>query len=608
MSGRVLRGVGVAPGIVHGAAQIIQWDFPEISRGLVDKSEVEGELSRFEEALDSVRLGLEDLRERTRQRAGDEEAKIFDAQIMMLQDPEFRGAVATLIRENQLSAERAFEFNTLELKALWSQSSNYLLRQRVADLSGIQIRVLNHLLGRTLPSTTIRPRGDERPTVVFTRELTPGLTVQLEREAVAGLASVEGARTAHAAILARSLGIPCVMGIVDGLDRIRDGMEVILDGTHGLLVLEPTDEEIDAARASERLRHELGARLDEALGQLPVTTDGREIHLRGNVDLPEEVDTTIEHRAAGVGLLRTEFLVLGRTHLPSEDEQTTYFTHVAHRFAGQPVVVRSYDLGGDKFPAAFQTGPEANPFLGWRAIRVCLDQPELFRRQIRAILRARRHGDLRLMIPMVSFIEEIDCTHDLVQQCAAGLADEGIDAAPNIPIGVMIETPAAAILIDQVVSRCDFVSVGTNDLTQYTLAIDRGNARLAERFSPHHPAVVQLLERVVDAADRVGIEASVCGEMASDPLSAFLLIGLGYRVLSLSPPSLSLIRWLVRQVEADGAVIAAEAALLASTTAEVEAILEQALAQYVDLELLKGGRLPALVGTARLQGFSSRRP
>jgi phosphotransferase system enzyme I (PtsI) len=554
MTNRVLRGVGVAPGIVVGAAHVIQWDFPEISRGQIERSEIAVELARLEEALDAVRRSFEDLRERTRQRAGEEDAKIFDAQIMMLLDPEFRTGVETLIRENQLSAERAFEFKTLEMRALWSQSTSYLLRQRVADLGGIQVRVLNHLLGRAL-ATPIRAEGDNRPTIVFTRELTPGLTVQLERESVAALASVEGARTAHAAILARSLGIPCVMGVVGGLERIRDGMDVIVDGTHGLVILEPTAEEVEAAHAGERLRHELGTKLDEAAGQLAMTTDGRTIELRGNVDLPEEIEPTVKHGAAGVGLLRTEFLVLGRTHLPSEDEQSDYFGGVARRFAGKPVLVRSYDLGGDKFPAAFQTGPEANPFLGWRAIRVCLDQPEIFRRQLRAILRARRHGDLRLMIPMVSFIEEIDCTRDLVAQCAAGLAEEGIDAASDIPLGVMVETPAAAILIDQIVARCDFVSVGTNDLTQYTLAIDRGNARLADRFSPHHPAVVQLLERVVDAAHRGGIEASVCGEMASDPLSAFMLIGLGYRILSVSPPSLSLIRWLIRQVDANGAVV-----------------------------------------------------
>lgn len=607
MTPHVLRGVGIAPGIVVGAAHVIQWDFPEILRGQIERSEIGSELTRLEAALDAVRSSLEELRERTRTRAGEEDAKIFDAQIMMLLDPEFRSAIETLIRENLLSAERAFEFKTLEMRALWSQSTNFLLRQRVADLNGIQVRVLNHLLGRTL-AAPIRRKGDQRPTIVFTRELTPGLTVQLERESVAALASVEGARTAHAAILARSLGIPCVMGVVGGLEGIRDGMDVIVDGTHGIIVLDPTADEIEAARAAERLRHELGTKLDEAAGQLAVTTDGHPIELRGNVDLPDEIDPAIAHGAAGVGLLRTEFLVLGRTHLPSEDEQADYFAGVARRFAGMPVLVRSYDLGGDKFPAAFQTGPEANPFLGWRAIRVCLDQPDLFRRQLRAILRARRHGDVRLMIPMVSFIEEIECTRDLVSQCAARLADEGIDAAPDIPIGVMIETPAAAILIDQIVSRCDFVSVGSNDLTQYTLAIDRGNARLADRFSPHHPAVVQLLERVVKAAHGHGVEASVCGEMASDPVSAFLLIGLGYRVLSVSPPSLALIRWLIRQVDTDGAVVAAEGALLASSTAEVERILEQALAQYVDVQVLKGGRLPAFVGTASLRSFTRRHP
>jgi phosphotransferase system enzyme I (PtsI) len=601
MSDRVLQGVGVSPGTVIGTAQVIQWDFPEVTRSVVAPSEVKDEIARLGEALRAVRDHLDDLRERTRQRAGSEEAKIFDAQILMLEDPEHRDAVETLIRENQLSAERAFEFKTLETRVLWSQSSNYILRQRVPDLVGIQMRVLNYLLGQPISAPVQLREGED--TLVFTRELTPGMTVQLEREAVAGLASVEGARTSHAAILARSMGIPCVMGIIDGLDAVQDGMQVIIDGTHGLIILDPTEDEIDAAHASERLRHELKDRLDEAAGQPAVTADGRPIQLRGNVDLPEEVDGTVEYRAAGVGLLRTEFLVLGRTHLPGEDEQVNYFTHVAKQFPEQPIVVRTYDLGGDKFPAAFQSQPEANPFLGWRAIRVCMDQPDLLKPQIRALLRARRHGDLRLMIPMVSQVEEIDFTRDLVEECMQALEQEGVASAPDLPLGLMVETPAAAILIDQLVTRCDFVSVGTNDLTQYTLAIDRGNARLAGRFSPLHPAVVQLLERVADSADRVGIEASVCGEMASDPLSAFLLLGLGYRVLSVSPPSVPLVRWLIRQVDVDGAAAVAEAALLASTTAEVEAILEQGLADVVDMQLLKGGRLPAIVGAARLKSY-----
>jgi phosphotransferase system enzyme I (PtsI) len=283
--------------------------------------------------------------------------------------------------------------------------------------------------------------------------------------------------------------------------------------------------------------------------------------------------------------------------MPTEDEQASYFTLVAGRFEGQPVVIRSYDLGGDKFPAAFQMAPEANPFLGWRAIRVCLDRPELFRSQLRAVLRARLAGDVRLMLPMVTQIEEIECTRELVAQAALDLQRDGIPAADTLPIGVMIETPAAVMLADQIAARADFLSVGSNDLTQYTLALDRGNARLAARFSPHHPAVMQLLKRVSEAAETAGIEASVCGEMASDPVSVFLLIGLGYRVLSVSPPAIDLVRWVVRQIEGERAVLAAAEALLSPTTSNAERVLEEALAQHVDLQLIGAGRLPAVLGS-----------
>ncbi len=602
---RLLKGVGVAPGIKIGTARVVHWELPTVTRSFVTADEVPGEIERLRESLAAVHVLLEDLRVRTRERAGAEESKIFDAQILMLQDPEFLREVEILIRDNHLSAERAFEFKTLEMRAMWAQSSSFQLRQRVADLSGIQVRVLNHLMGRSVGDEI--PRIEETPTIVFTRELTPGLTVQLEREDVAGLASAEGARTAHAAILARSLGIPCVMGVIEGFDRIQDGMTVILDGTHGIVLLTPTAEEVAAAEATERLRVELDRKLEEVVGLPAVTLDGRRVALRGNVDLPEELDGTVHHGGEGVGLLRTEFLVLGRTDLPTEDEQASYFEHVAKSFPGHPVVVRTYDLGGDKFPAAFRTAPEANPYLGWRAIRVCLDHPELFRAQIRAALRARLHGDVRLLIPMVTQLEEITYTQELVAESARQLERDGIPAAGSIPLGVMIETPAAAILVDQFANRCDFMSIGTNDLTQYTLALDRGNARLADRFTPHSPAVLQLLERIADGAARSGVEVSVCGEMASDPISTFLLLGLGYRVLSVSPPSLPLVRWIIRQVDVDGAAAAANAALLAPTKDEAEAILERGLAEFVDVELVKGGRLPTMVGSARLRSFSTGR-
>lgn len=595
---RLLRGLAVSPGVAIGPARIVHWELPKVTRRVIPADQIDAEVARLDAAIAAVRRLLETLRDETRRRAGPEEAKIFEAQILMLQDPEFLRDVETLIRENQLSAERAFEFKTLEMRALWAQSASARLRQRVADLAGIQLRVLNHLMGRSI-AAALQPE-DDRPVIVFTRELSPGLTVQLERERVAGFAAEEGTRTSHAAILARSLGIPCVMGLVDGLARIRPGAQVILDGTRGVVLLEPTAAELAEATAAERSRRELARELEHVVARPAVTTDGVTVTLRGNVDLPEDLDGAASHGAEGVGLLRTEFLILGRTELPGEDEQAGFFERAVRRFRDHPVVVRSYDLGGDKYPAPFQPAREANPFLGWRAIRVCLDEPEIFRTQIRAMLRARRHGDLQLMLPLVTQVEEVDRTRELVAEAVEALVRAGVPAARELPVGVMIETPAAAVLADRIAERSDFVSVGTNDLTQYTLAVDRGNARLANRFLPHHPAVVRLLRHIAEVARAAGHEPSVCGEMASEPLSAFLLLGLGYRVLSVAPSALPLVRWLVRQVALDGATRAAQAALEGATTADVVAALTEVLGEYVDLSLVDAGRLPGGYGATSL--------
>jgi phosphotransferase system enzyme I (PtsI) len=577
---------------------VVHWDLPKVTRQAVAADEVEAELARLDRAVAAVRSLLEELRERTRERAGSEEAKIFDAQISMMEDPDFLGDVENLIRQNQLSAERAFEFKTLEMRALWAQSSGAQLRQRVADLTGIQMRVLNHLVGR--PLTDLVQGGEGKPVVVFTRELTPGLTVQFEKEHVAGFASEEGTRISHAAILARGMGIPCVMGLVGGLERIEPGRAVILDGASGTVLLDPSPEEIAAAGEREHLRRALDLELRHADGQPALTLDGTRITLRGNLDLPEELEGAVQYGAEGVGLLRTEFLMAGRAELPGEDEQVVFFERVVKRFPDHPVVIRSYDLGGDKFPVGFRSAAEANPFLGWRAIRVCLDEPDIFRTQIRAVLRARACGDVQLMLPLVTGVEEIERTRELVEEARVQLDRESVPAGADLPIGVMIETPAAAVLADQIAEQSDFLSVGTNDLTQYTIAVDRGNARLAGRFSPLHPAVVRLLQRVAEVGRAAGAEPSVCGEMASDPLSAFLLIGLGYRVLSVAPMALPLIRWFARQIDVAGAERAAAATLDARTPDEVARALQSELAEYLDLDLMRLGRLPGASGWATL--------
>jgi phosphotransferase system enzyme I (PtsI) len=579
---RVLRGIGVSPGVACAPALIMRWDFPEVKDRTVPANEVENEVRRLREAVNGVVSHLRDLGERVLQRAGPEESRIFDAQILMAQDEDFLASVETLIRKNQLSAESAYEFRALELRALWSGAAR--LRERLADLHAIQMRMIHHLLGRTESELWSLP-GDEQM-IVVTHELSPGLTVQLDREHVVGLISEEGTRTAHAAILAHSLGIPAVMGVSGALTTIPSGTTLLLDGQSGTIVLDPNRDELEEAKVQVSRRHRLELQLESVVGEAAVTPSGRPIRLMGNVDLPEEIETAVRHGAQGVGLLRTEFLLTGRASLPTEDEQADYFRRVARAFPNQTVVVRSFDLGGDKFPAAFKAPVEANPFLGWRSIRVCLDQPEVFRPQIRAVLRAAAGHDLQLMLPLVTTVHEVEESREIIMEEARSLQKHGIQAAPSIPVGVMVETPAAVTMADRLAEVSAFFSVGTNDLTQYTMAVDRGNARLANRFTPHDPSIVRQLQRVLEVGKEAGLQVSVCGEMASEPLSAVLLLGLGYDCLSVSPPALPLVKWVVRTVPEESAQKAAQAALNAASAAEVSNVLREVVGEYIDIRLL----------------------
>jgi phosphoenolpyruvate-protein phosphotransferase (PTS system enzyme I) len=579
---RTLRGIGVSPGVAFAPAMVVRFDFPEVPDRTVRPDQVEEEVRRLRDAVEDVVHQLRDLGERVLRRAGPEEARIFDAQILMAQDEEFLASAETLIRNNQLSAETAYEFKALELRNLWSGKAR--LRERLADLHAIQLRMVTQLMGRTDVELWSMPADEQ--VVVIAHELSPGLTVQLDREHVVGLVSEEGTRTSHAAILAHSLGIPAVMGAAGALSQIASGTMVLLDGQAGTIVLDPTRSELEDAQTQVSRRHKLELQLEGIVEQPAVTPGGRPILLMGNVDLPEEIEAAVRHGAQGVGLLRTEFLLTGRATLPTEDEQTEYFRRVALAFPERTVVVRSFDLGGDKFPAAFKAPQEANPFLGWRSIRVCLDEPEVFRPQIRALLRAAAGRDLQLMIPLVTLVEEVQQTRAIVEEEAAALRQAGVRAAPSLPVGVMIETPAAVLIADRLAEVSAFFSIGTNDLTQYTMAVDRGNARLADRFTPHHPSIVRQLHRVAEVGREAGLPVSVCGEMASEPLSAVLLIGLGIDRLSVSPPALPLVKWVVRTVPEEAARRAAEDALTAASADEVSGALRSAVGEYLDIRLL----------------------
>ncbi len=592
----MLRGVGVSPGVAFGPALVMRLDFPEVPDRAVPASQVESEVRRLREAVDRVVASLKELGQRVYERAGPEESRIFDAQIEMAKDEYFIQSVEQLIRNNAMSAETAYEFKALEVRNLWSNSPSARLRERLADLHAIQMRMLYRLLGRTVDEVwSIAP--DEQ-VIVVAKELSPGLTVQLDREHVVGLVSEEGTRTSHAAILAHSLGIPAVMGAVGAMTWIPDGRTLLLDGQAGTVVIEPTFAELEDAKVQVSRRRRLELELETVAGEPAETPEGTPILLMGNVDLPEEIEAAVRFGAEGVGLLRTEFLLTGRTSLPTEDEQTDYFRRVASAFPEQTIILRSFDLGGDKFPASFQAPPEANPFLGWRSIRVCLDQPEVFRVQLRAVLRAAVDRDIQLMLPLVTRVEEVLQAKELMAEEADALRREGIRAAASVPVGVMIETPAAVIIADQLAEVSAFFSVGTNDLTQYTLAVDRGNARLAERFTPHHPAVIRQLKQIMDVGAATGVPVSVCGEMASEGLSVVLLVGLGYRRLSVAPPALPLVKWAIRTVPEAAARHAAQEALRAPTADGVLDALRTVVGKYVDLRLLDPQA--ALPGRARV--------
>jgi phosphotransferase system enzyme I (PtsI) len=557
-------------------------DFPQVPDRTVAPGEIEGEVRRLREAVGYVVSHLQGLGERVLQRAGPEESRIFDAQILMAQDEEFLKSVETLIRNNQFSAETAYEFRALELRQHWSGAAR--LRDRLADLHAIQMRMIQRLLGRGESELWSIPADEQ--VIVVAHELSPGLTVQLDRDHVVGLVSEEGTRTAHAAILAHSLNIPAVFGAAGALAAIPDGTTLLIDGQSGTIVLNPNRDELEDARVQVSRRQRLELQLENVVGQPAVTPAGRAIALMGNVDLPEEIEAAVRHGAQGVGLLRTEFLLTGRAVVPTEDEQTDYFLRVARAFPDQTVIIRSFDLGGDKFPAAFKAPTEANPFLGWRSIRVCLDEPEVFRPQIRAVLRAAAGHDIQLMLPLITTVQEVQEARDMVAEEARSLAAAGVRAAPSVPVGVMIETPAAVLMADRLAEVSAFFSVGTNDLTQYTMAVDRGNARLASRFNPHDPSVVRQLQRVLEVGKAAGLPVSVCGEMASEPLSAVLLLGLGYDRLSVSPPALPLVKWVIRTVPEESARRAAGAALAAANAADVSRVLREVVGEYIDVRLL----------------------
>ncbi len=574
---RQLRGIPASPGIVVGNVHLLRWEVPDVRHRIIPDENVHDEIRRLHEAIDRAKERLRHLRQRVESTAGAEEAAIFDVQMSILEDRELTRSIEELIKQN-LGAEKAFDVVMLEWRARFARHSVPMLRERVGDLADVHIRVLSLLMGLPDHDPVDLPEGANA--ILVTHDLTPSLTVQLDRASIVGIGTDAGTRTSHVAILARSFGIPAIVGLRTATTELQGGERVVLDGGTGMLAINPTDAEIAAYRERQREEEIAEAALADLAALEAVTLDGVRVVLRANVDIPEEAEAAARSGAEGVGLMRTEFLVVGRANMPDEEEQYRAYRRVVEAFAGKPVIIRTFDIGGDKLPiGGFPSEP--NPFLGWRAIRVCLDQPEMFRAQLRALLRAAVHGDLRIMLPLIVTLDEVMAARQLLDQAAAELREREVEYRLDVPLGIMIETPAAAVAADTLARDVDFFSIGTNDLVQYTLAVDRGNANLAPRFTPLHPAVLRLIQRAVEVAHQAEIDIAVCGEMASQPLMAFALLGLGVRQLSVAPRSVPLVKRIVRSVTAAHAKLAASAALRARTAEEARRELGRRLADVV---------------------------
>ena len=574
---RTLSGRPASPGIVVGPVHLLRWEVPDVRHRFISEAETPKEIQRLHDALGRAKDRLRQVRERAEAHAGPEEAAIFDVQLSILDDQELTKSVDDLIRQN-LGAEKAFDVVMLEWRNRFARHSAAMLRERVGDLTDVHIRVLSLLLDLPDHDPVALPPGSNA--ILVTHDLTPSLTVQLDRSSIAAIATDSGTRTAHVAILARSLGLPAVVGLRTATTELHGGERVVLDGGTGMLAINPTDEEIDAYHQRQREEAVAEAALGELAALEAITLDGVRVTLRANVDIPEDAEAAARSGAEGVGLMRTEFLVVGRPNMPDEDEQYRAYRRVLEAFEGHPVVIRTFDIGGDKLPVGgFPTEP--NPFLGWRAIRMCLDQPEMFRVQLRALLRASMHGNLRIMLPLIVTLDEVLATRRLLEEASRELTERGVTHRTDVPLGVMIETPAAAVAGDTLTQHVDFFSIGTNDLVQYTLAVDRGNANLAPRYTPLHPAVLRLIHRTVEVAELASIDVAVCGEMASQPLMAFALLGLGVRQLSVAPRSVPLVKRIVRSVTAAHAKLAASAALRALTADDARHELARRLADVV---------------------------
>jgi phosphotransferase system enzyme I (PtsI) len=566
-----LQGIGASEGIAIALVSIQTKDEITVPQRKVE--DVETENQRLDKAIAECHADLQAVHSEASKRLSPEETKIFEGHMAMLQDPSLRKKVAQLIERQRVNAEYALEQHFDMIIAKFENMKNEYLRERAADVRDVKERLIKKLLG--IAEISFLQQANNAASILVAHDLTPADTSSLTAGSAAGFATEIGGKTSHTAIIASSLNIPAVVGVSGLTKSVNPGDMIIIDGIDGVVIVRPTEEE---KNFYERRREQFLAdktAFTALIHEPSITKDGRKIEIAANIGSPADVESALGVGAEGIGLFRTEFLYMNRSSLPDEKEQFEAYRKAAERMSPKPIIIRTLDIGGDKSLPYLPMDPEMNPFLGHRAIRLCLDRQDLFRPQIRAIIRASAYGSVHLMFPMIATVTELREAKALVEEEKAKLKSEGIEFATHIPIGIMVEIPSSVLIADHLAKEADFFSIGTNDLIQYTIACDRMNEKISHLYQPFHPAVLRLIQMTVDAAHRNNKWVGVCGEMAGDAQAIPLLVGLGVDELSMSASSVLKARHLVRRMDYAKLQEIGRQVLQMDTQEEVLSFLEQ---------------------------------
>lgn len=564
-----LSGIAASTGIA--IAKAFRLENPELTVKQQQVNNPSDEIVRFDAAVAQAAAELEVIKEKTAQQISDKEAEIFGAHLLVLSDPELIGPIKERITSDSINAEFALQETSDMFITMFEAMDNEYMKERAADIKDVRKRLLSHLLGVKIQD----PSKIDEEVIVIAEDLTPSDTVQLNAQFVKGFITDIGGRTSHSAILARTLEIPAVVGAQNAMATIRNGQTVIIDGLQGTIIVDPDEATISEFEQQKIAYDSQKAEWAKLKDEPTLSADGQHVELAANIGTPKDLAGVLEHGAEGIGLYRTEFLYMGRDAFPTEDEQFDAYSKVLKGMQGKPTVVRTLDIGGDKELTYLDLPKELNPFLGLRAIRLCLEMPDLFRTQLRALLRASVYGNLKIMFPMIATVEEFRQGKAMLEEEKAKLLDVGIPVSDSIEVGIMVEIPSTAVMADVFAKEVDFFSIGTNDLIQYTMAADRMNERVSYLYQPFNPAILRLVKMVIDAAHKEGKWAGMCGEMAGDEIAIPILLGLGLDEFSMSASSVLKARAQISRLSKQEMASHTDQILALSTSQEVESYVKE---------------------------------